>query len=402
VKLLIAAGADVNYYSSGSAPGTTSSFATPLQWSIFPADLDIMKDLIEAKADVNAKSSSGPALGTAVRRGLLKMTELLISAKADVNAVHNGQPLLHSAAQHDTHYQDMDHVILEFERYSSFRDVGDNVGVINALIAAKADVLVKDSLDFTAVMCAAIWDNAEAIPALIAGGANIEDVYSEKKVTALMLAIERKNVAVFKALIAAGADVNAKSTTGLTPLIYATSTKQVEMVKILIAAGADVNSRSDDGTAMDVVVRAGPKEIHEVLSQAGAMTWLNTVDEIESYKEAIRNRKFGKSSLDEIISQGSDETKEIALQVAVLLLDTAAVTALVAAGVSPSAKHGGMTPLHVATRLGRKDLVAEFLAVNPDTSVKNHVGKTALQSAAGKKDRDIVALFVAKAKEQKK
>lgn len=71
-----------------------------------------------------------------------------------------------------------------------------------------------------------------------------------------------------KALIAAGADVNAKTNDGKTALMKAASRQDIETVKILIAAGADVNVKTEDGqTALS---RAKSANIAELLRKAGA------------------------------------------------------------------------------------------------------------------------------------
>ena len=59
------------------------------------------------------------------------------------------------------------------------------------------------------------------------------------------------------ALLAAGADANAKAERGLTPLHWAAFFGGMEAVKILVAAGADVNAKAEhDKTALDLATAA--------------------------------------------------------------------------------------------------------------------------------------------------
>ncbi|HWP98102.1 MAG TPA: ankyrin repeat domain-containing protein [Syntrophomonadaceae bacterium] len=72
-----------------------------------------------------------------------------------------------------------------------------------------------------------------------------------------------------KVLVAAGADVNARSGSESTALMYASHWNYIESVKVLLAAGADVNLRDNRGrTALDEAY--GHNEIADLLRQHGA------------------------------------------------------------------------------------------------------------------------------------
>lgn len=79
------------------------------------------------------------------------------------------------------------------------------------------------------------------------------------------------NIQEVNALIAKGADVNAKSHYGLTPLEGAVWNNYPELVKILIAKGADVNEKLDNNeTALSIAQSKNHSEIIQLLIQAGA------------------------------------------------------------------------------------------------------------------------------------
>ena len=74
-----------------------------------------------------------------------------------------------------------------------------------------------------------------------------------------------------KALIKAGADVNAKADSGYTALILVASKEDSKMVDTLIKMGADVNIISDNGhTALSEAKQNGNTEIANMLIKAGA------------------------------------------------------------------------------------------------------------------------------------
>ena len=74
-----------------------------------------------------------------------------------------------------------------------------------------------------------------------------------------------------KALIAAGADVNAKGKAGKTALLVAAENGQVDNVNLLIAAGADVNATDNRGsTSLIFAARLGSLDCVKALIAAGA------------------------------------------------------------------------------------------------------------------------------------
>ena len=66
---------------------------------------------------------------------------------------------------------------------------------------------------------------------------------------ALFKAVRRGDLSVVQSMLAAGADVNAKTPAGNTPLISAAFHGQTAVVHALLAAGAQVNQTSNDGSS---------------------------------------------------------------------------------------------------------------------------------------------------------
>jgi ankyrin repeat protein len=142
--------------------------------------------------------------------------------------------------------------------------------IVKALLAAKADVKLRNKFDFNAFTSAVAAGNQELAELLLAAGAKIDDGASG--LTPLAFAVSSGNVDMIRFLAAHGADVNHGVKTGeQTALISAIIGAQLESVKALIALKADVNAKMKDGTTPLKLARKGDQEeIIALLQAAGA------------------------------------------------------------------------------------------------------------------------------------
>jgi ankyrin repeat protein len=90
--------------------------------------------------------------------------------------------------------------------------------------------------------------------------------------TPLHLAAIMGHKEIVELLIAAGADVNAKTDFGFTPLNYAVVDGRKVIVELLIAKGADVNAKDDvyGRTPLHRAAYKGYKELAELFLAKGA------------------------------------------------------------------------------------------------------------------------------------
>lgn len=121
--------------------------------------------------------------------------------------------------------------------------------VAKVLIEHGADVNNKDSSGQSLVMSAVSNNHPGMLDLLIASKADVS-APNRYRVTPLAVAAEQGHLHAVKALIAAGAKVNARGTTGSTALSVAILRGYKEIVETLLAAKADVQRDKEDLLAL--------------------------------------------------------------------------------------------------------------------------------------------------------
>jgi ankyrin repeat protein len=141
---------------------------------------------------------------------------------------------------------------------------------------------------------------------LIASGVNVNKSYSFALMTPLGAAATYDNTEIVEALIAAGANVNARSSGGNTALHWAANTEQPKNVKILIAAGADVNARNNIGATplYNACYRGEDTTIIHALLDAGAN--IDTPNDHGQTPLFLALRTVVKNKVDALLAAGAD------------------------------------------------------------------------------------------------
>ena len=103
--------------------------------------------------------------------------------------------------------------------------------------------------------------DAAAVQALLANGAEV-NAKDNNGASALILASRNGHRDVVQALLANGAEVNAKDNDGATALILASRNGHRDVVQALLANGADVNAKDNNGaTALILASRNGHHDV---------------------------------------------------------------------------------------------------------------------------------------------
>ena len=225
--------------------------------------LEIVQVLLAKGALIDTKDPSGAtALGRAALWGHLPIVEALISKGADVNAggdpdkegILGPTPLTWAAD--NGHFEIVQlllakgvdpnkkagptkatSLILAAGGGFSTREIPPerSLKVVKELLDKGADLTVKDTYRWTALMHAAREGHLPIVDALLAKGADI-DAKDGAGHTALMLAAMEGRTEVVRRLLEKGADVKAKNTDGKTALDIANSNGHSEVAGIVAAA----------------------------------------------------------------------------------------------------------------------------------------------------------------------
>lgn len=222
-------------------------------------DIDLMKQLIETKADVNAKTKSGTtALMLACNCGHTEAVRLLIEAGANVH--------------HKNEYE---------ETALGWAVDPDKPEIIKLLIDAKADFQAKDDQGYTPLIVAAAKGCTEIVKFLLEKQVEI-DARNYNGDTALILAAKQGCTKAVKLLIEAKADLDAKNNDGNTALILAAGYKYLEIEKLLIHGGSNPYEKNNEGKTaynddllililFDAVTKNSPESIKSYIKNIGKL-----------------------------------------------------------------------------------------------------------------------------------
>jgi ankyrin repeat protein len=160
----------------------------------------------------------------------------------------------------------------------------DDVPSVKLLLAKGADMKKPGPEGYPPLAVAIAENKYEAAKTLMEAGADVKTPAGPDNLTPLMAAAGQtapaegavflpsstRPIDIAKGLIEGGADVNAKSNSGVTALMVAAAHNSPPMIGLLIEAGADVNAKDNEGkTAQDVAEQNGNREAAQAIQVLG-------------------------------------------------------------------------------------------------------------------------------------
>lgn len=163
------------------------------------------------------------------------------------------------------------------------------VAELEAIVASKVNInAIYPDTNMSALMHAVSVGNIDAINVLLEAGADV-DLKNKKGRSAIFFAIRKSNLTAIYKLYLAGANVNIRDNENATPLCYAADYGQTACVLLLIELAADVNAGDKSGvTPLMMSLTHGHRDIADALLSAGAdagaedkygfgSSWYNTI-----------------------------------------------------------------------------------------------------------------------------
>jgi cytohesin len=251
---------------------------TPMHWAAKQGNAEVLILLLARNADPNARTTTGiTPLHWAVENGHIEVTRVLLAAKADPNAQDdNGSTALHLAAGNRL---EIAQLLLESGANPNARDESGttplhvavravNVELMQLLLECGADPnltpyngtpllhqgideghleIVKLLLECGAKLDARSHDRFTPLHSAVANLPVREDPEEDSLPDPIAEQEREQRVELVRALLAHGADPNARSDQGRTPLHFAAGQGDIECVRLLLARGASAAAPDESG-----------------------------------------------------------------------------------------------------------------------------------------------------------
>lgn len=346
----------------------------------------LVEDLIRKGANVNARDENlSTPLHVAAECGDVGMCKLLLRHGADPNAKDaiSWTPLMWARSRH---FEDVLNLLEKLSdnnraKESALKKSIENLDVegVKKALADGADVNEKFPYDYD-------WRPLHWV--IFAGLIPRKDDRRERQLEILNVLLE------------AGAEVDAKDSTGVTPFAMCSAVDYKPVYERLVQAGADVNSKDFNGcTPLHDAAYAGEDSYIEFLISHGAR--VNETDNqgrTPLHYAADCSQVWvldGNNPVKVLLRHGAEVNAKDKWGFTPLHLGWFS-EALVEAGADINAVNDdGNTPLHEAAFHGSPNAVKLLIEHGADTTIENAAGQTAytIAKAEWRKDEKLLKLF---------
>jgi len=262
---------------------------------------------------------------------------------------------------------------------------GGHADVVDALLVAGADPNLASKDGETPLMVAARTGVVGSVTSLLQHGADVAAREGWRGQTVVMWAAAENHAAIVAPLVAAGADVDARSDEGFTPLAFAVRSGFTDTVEALLDVGADIEGALPDGTSpLVIAVINAHYDVAVQLLERGADPNASEQGWTALHQVVLTRRPNRHYNNPAAMPTGT-------------VSDLVLVRALVAHGADIDARltaeprnryrnalnRKGATPFLLATKAVDLELMQLLLDLGADPRVTNEDGTTPLLVAAG-------------------